>query len=140
VPTSTPSAMQSSSPSLPPLSSPTATPSTSSSYGVVVLGGPTRPPGTGVAGQPQGSGGRVAVGIRGGALTPDDFGLGALGGLDSVGLWVLPAVFVGVPGLLVIVWVALQVGAGLVWLPAARRMRGDAGPRLRAPRMRADQG
>jgi hypothetical protein len=140
VPASTPRSRQSSSPSLPPLSSLTASPSPSASSGVGVPGGPTTPPGTGVAGQPQRSGGRVAVDVRDGALTRDDFVLGALGGLDSVGLWVLPAVFVGVPGLLVIVWVAIQVAAGLAWLPAARRMRGDAGPRLRARRMRADQG
>jgi len=140
VPTTIPIARQFSSPSVPLPSSPRATPNPSSASAVGVSGGPTGPAETGSAGQPQGRIGLGAMDVRDGSLTGNDFGLGALGGLDSVGFWVLPAVFVGVPGLLVIVWVAIQVAAGLAWLPAARRMRGDIGPRLRARRVRADQG
>lgn len=39
--------------------------------------------------------------------------------------WLVPAAVVGGPGLLVLLWLALQLVAGLVWLPAARRIRGD---------------
>jgi hypothetical protein len=48
-----------------------------------------------------------------------------LGGLDVSNLWYVPAGVLGGPGLLVILWVALQVAAGMAWLPAARRLRGD---------------
>jgi hypothetical protein len=48
-----------------------------------------------------------------------------LGGLDVSQLWFIPAGVLGGPGLLVILWVALQVGAGMAWLPATRRLRGD---------------
>jgi hypothetical protein len=37
--------------------------------------------------------------------------------------WVVPAAAVGVPGLVVIAWVAAQTGAALVWIPAVRRFR-----------------
>jgi hypothetical protein len=40
-------------------------------------------------------------------------------------LWFVPAGVVAGPGLLVLLWVALQSGAGAIWLPAARRFRGD---------------
>lgn len=50
-----------------------------------------------------------------------------LGTLDIAPLWFVPAAVVGAPGLLVILWIALQLGAGLAWLPVARRFR-RAGP------------
>jgi hypothetical protein len=51
--------------------------------------------------------------------------VGILDGLDVSQLWFVPAVALGGPGLLVLLWVALQVTAGLVWVPAARRLRGE---------------
>jgi hypothetical protein len=40
-------------------------------------------------------------------------------------LWYVPAVVVAGPGLLVVVWVLLQLAAGIAWLPATRRIRGQ---------------
>lgn len=48
-----------------------------------------------------------------------------VGGFDPAPLWFVPAAAIGAPGLLVILWVALQVAAGAAWLPATRRLRGD---------------
>lgn len=54
-----------------------------------------------------------------------DLGVRILGGLDVSQIWFVPAGLLGGPGLLVILWVALQVTAGMAWLPATRRLRGD---------------
>ena len=54
------------------------------------------------------------------------------GNLDVARLWFVPAAVFGGPGLLVLLWVGLQVLAGIAWLPAARRLRGDEGPTPRA--------
>jgi hypothetical protein len=35
---------------------------------------------------------------------------------------------VGVPGLLVVLWVALQTVGALAWVPAVRRLRGEDRP------------
>jgi hypothetical protein len=40
-------------------------------------------------------------------------------------LWYVPAVVVAGPGLLVVVWVLLQLAAGIAWLPPTRRIRGQ---------------
>jgi hypothetical protein len=45
--------------------------------------------------------------------------------LADVEFWSVPAVGIGVPGLLLIVWVALQAAGVLAWIPAVRRIRGD---------------
>jgi len=37
----------------------------------------------------------------------------------------VPGALIAGPGLLVLIWLAIQVVAGMVWLPAARRIRGD---------------
>jgi hypothetical protein len=70
------------------------------------------------------------VGVRW-SPSSDGAGFGALSldGLELGQLWLVPAALVGTPGLLVILWVVLQLVAGAVWLPAARRLRGDDGPR-----------
>ncbi|HYM52763.1 MAG TPA: hypothetical protein VEW45_04665, partial [Candidatus Dormibacteraeota bacterium] len=52
-----------------------------------------------------------------------DLRLGNL--LADMHVWSVPAVAIGVPGLLLIVWVALQTAGVLAWIPAVRRMRGD---------------
>lgn len=54
-----------------------------------------------------------------------DLGIRNLGGLDVSQIWFVPAGLLGGPGLLVILWVALQVTAGMAWLPATRRLRGE---------------
>ncbi len=56
----------------------------------------------------------------------DDGTLLSLGlpGIDGLGVWIIPGAVVGGPGLLVIVWVAIQTGVAAAWIPAVRRMRG----------------
>ena len=57
--------------------------------------------------------------------------LGALVALDRL-VWVIPGAVVGGPGLLVILWVSIQTGVTMAWIPAVRRLRGDdreQGPR-----------
>jgi hypothetical protein len=49
------------------------------------------------------------------------------GNLDTAQLWFGPAAVLGGPGLLVLLWVGVEVLAGIAWLPAARRLRGDEG-------------
>jgi len=61
----------------------------------------------------------------------DEQGL-ALGAMDvdllgSVEIWSVPAATLGVPGLLLIIWVGLQAVGALAWIPAVRRLRGDDG-------------
>jgi len=46
-------------------------------------------------------------------------------GLDSLDLWLVPGAVIAGPGLLALLWLAIQVLAGMVWLPAARRVRGE---------------
>lgn len=52
-------------------------------------------------------------------------GLELFGLLDAGEVWFVPAAAVGVPGLLVILWVGLQAVGTLAWIPAVRRMRGE---------------
>jgi hypothetical protein len=48
-------------------------------------------------------------------------------GLGASQLWFVPAAAIGAPGLLVLLWVALQTVGTLVWVPFVRRMRGQHG-------------
>jgi hypothetical protein len=59
--------------------------------------------------------------------TETGIGLGAdvLALLDAPLVWFVPGAVVGVPGLLVLLWVALQAVGALAWIPAVRRMRGE---------------
>ena len=52
-------------------------------------------------------------------------GTGTLTVLDGFGTWSVPAAVVSVPGLLVVLWVALQTVGALAWIPAVRRLRGE---------------
>jgi hypothetical protein len=65
-------------------------------------------------------------------------GLGTMGLLGDSYAWFVPAFVSGVPGVLLIVIVLLQLVGGGVWAPAVRRLRGD--PSRRQPhRTRARQ-
>jgi hypothetical protein len=37
--------------------------------------------------------------------------------------WSVPVATLGTPGLALIVWVAIQAGGGIIWLPLVRRLR-----------------
>ena len=56
---------------------------------------------------------------------PVPVGLGALGLLASIDIWIVPGLLLGVPGLLVVAFVALQAVGALAWIPAIRRLRGQ---------------
>ncbi len=45
--------------------------------------------------------------------------------LGSPQVWFVPAAAIGAPGLLVLLWVALQSVGTLAWIPSVRRMRGE---------------
>jgi hypothetical protein len=45
--------------------------------------------------------------------------------------WFIPGLAIGVPGLLVIAAIALQLFGALAWLPAVRRYLGGSDPRRR---------
>ena len=60
----------------------------------------------------------------------------ALGSMDvdllgGVEIWSVPAATLGVPGILLIIWVGLQAVGALAWIPAVRRLRGDGEPEPR---------
>jgi hypothetical protein len=48
--------------------------------------------------------------------------------LAGIDVWSVPAATLGVPGILLIVWVMLQGAGALAWIPAVRRLRGDEEP------------
>jgi hypothetical protein len=62
------------------------------------------------------------VGRDPGSIQLDGGTLTVLNGFDT---WSVPAAVVGVPGLLVVLWVALQTVGALAWIPAVRRLRGQ---------------
>lgn len=58
-------------------------------------------------------------------------GIEVLALLEGAHVWFVPAAAIGVPGLLVLIWVALQALGVLVWIPAVRRMSNDDSRRRR---------
>jgi hypothetical protein len=86
-------------------------------------------PGASPDGSSNGGGDRLQVAPlndSAGAATDDlGTGLDVLALLDGPFVWFVPGAAVGVPGLLVIAFVALQAIGALAWIPAMRRMEGD---------------
>jgi hypothetical protein len=74
-----------------------------------------------------GPGGLGVIGTPAPDGSPGGGGLGVqlLGGLGVAPVWFVPAAAFGGTGLLVLLWVALQLTAGAMWVPAARRLRGE---------------
>ena len=60
-----------------------------------------------------------------------DLGGASLALFASVEIWAVPAATIALPGLLVLIWVALQAAGAIAWIPAARRLRGRDDPRRR---------
>jgi hypothetical protein len=86
-------------------------------------------PGSGPDGDGQTGGGlRLEYGNRG----PLDLGSSLGDVVGSFDTWAVPAATIGASGLLVILFVALQAGGTLIWVPAMRRLRGER--RVRGPR------
>lgn len=101
-------------------------------------GGPPSggPPSRGPA-SPQGGGGLASrlpsIGFDGQRLDVS----GALVDLFAgVEIWAVPAATIAVPGLLVLVWLALQAVGAIAWLPAARRLQGGSAVARRRRRHR----
>ena len=63
-----------------------------------------------------------------------DLDLSSLWFFDGMDVWAVPAATIAGPGLIVLLWVALQAGGVSLWIPAARRLRGEerSDPRARA--------
>jgi hypothetical protein len=70
----------------------------------------------------------VRMGGGAGDGGPVDLQLGPVGLLAGTGAWLVPAAVIGGPGLLVILFVVLQIAGALAWIPAVRRLRGEARP------------
>ncbi len=49
--------------------------------------------------------------------------LGGIGLTGNTIVWAVPAATLGAPGLLILLWVALQTGGAAIWTPAVRRLR-----------------
>jgi hypothetical protein len=118
-------------------------PSASASPVAAPLSGPPAGSGSGPGASAGGgsSGGGAAPadigpGGLGGRITPagsDGLSVGGLGSLDAFGLWLVPGTVIAGPGLLAIIWLLIQVLAGMAWLPAARRLRGREEAKRRRP-------
>ena len=106
--------------------SPTPTPEPSRSSGAP----PPSPTGTGA-----GTALRLAPDDTVGGDDPGgDLGMDLMTKLDGTFVWFVPGAAVGVPGLLVILFVVLQGAGALAWVPAVRRMGGDDLPHQRLGR------
>ena len=57
---------------------------------------------------------------------------GSVGLFAGVEIWAVPAATMAVPGLLVLIWVALQAAGAIAWMPAVRRLQGEEDPRRRS--------
>ena len=57
--------------------------------------------------------------------------VGLLGGVE---IWAVPAATIAVPGVLVVLWVAIQAVGAAVWMPAVRRLQTGDRPRARVAR------
>lgn len=95
-------------------SSPRATPTPEA----VAFGGTPASPGG-----PARTVGRIAE-LDEGGVGSISLGAEAFGLLDGQLVWFVPGAAVGVPGLLVLLWIALQTVGALAWVPAVRRMGG----------------
>jgi hypothetical protein len=87
------------------------------------------------SGQTSGSGGvsRPDLSLN---LPTVNLGVGTFGVLAGLEIWAVPAAVIGGPGLLFLLWVALQTAGATVWIPAARRLRDDEKSKARG-RVRA---
>ena len=117
-------------PTLPPLSTPipdptaTATPASTSTPRPSPTPQPVAAAGPSVPTDGAASVGRIAE-LSGANTGLIGLGTDVLALLDAPLVWFVPGAVVGVPGLLVLLWVALQAVGALAWIPAVRRMSGE---------------
>ena len=86
-------------------------------------------PGAGAAPRIEVAGPAEDVPVGGGILA-SSAGFAALSLLDDLHVWFVPGVAVGVPGLLLLVVVAVQMAGGALWIPLTRRLVGRERARL----------
>jgi len=120
---------------------PTATPTLRGTVAPEPSSSPIGSDGSGAGGSEPRGGGGAGDAPSGQALqvarvtdeSAADAGVGVelLGLLDADFVWFVPAASVGVPGLLVILWVALQAIGAFAWIPVVRRMADPSDPRRR---------
>jgi len=60
-----------------------------------------------------------------------EIGLGAIDLMVGAAVWLVPAATIAVPGMLLLLLVALQAAGALAWIPAVRRLRGRDAPKPR---------
>jgi hypothetical protein len=70
----------------------------------------------------------------GGGTTGVSVGTEVFALLEGPLVWFVPGAAVGVPGLLVVLFIALQAAGALAWVPAVRRMSGEPVPMQRRRR------
>jgi hypothetical protein len=70
-------------------------------------------------------------------LPPAGLGVGTIGVLAGLEIWAVPAAVIGGPGLLFLLWIALQTAGATIWIPAARRLRDDDAAKARRGRVGA---
>ena len=110
---------------------PTSDPDASASPVVQPGGGSSSPPSSPETGGPVAAAVEPAVNARPGTPRvafdgPElELGVGSIGLLSGLTTWVVPFATVGGPGLIVLLWVAAQAGGASLWIPAARRLRGE---------------
>ena len=113
---------------------PSATATADPSAGSGAAGGPGSPASGG-----SGSGGSAGPGGDPESRLPSirfderrlDLGGASVGLFAGVEIWAVPAATIALPGLLVLIWVALQAAGAIAWIPAVRRLKGKDDPRRR---------
>ena len=112
------------SPSIAAGSSPTGS-AAPAGVGASSAGDGPRPGGTD-GGIPAGGRSASALHVVGDAASDEPGPVAGVGNLQLGSAWFVPAAVVGGPGLLVLLWLGLQLLAGIAWLPAGLRVRGSA--------------
>ncbi len=95
--------------------------------GPSIGGGGPQPPAVGVLADVAGAGDAAGAPMapRVAFHEPElDLDVASLGLTGGAAVWVVPVATIGGPGLIVVLWVALQAGGVSLWIPAARRLRG----------------
>jgi hypothetical protein len=127
-------------PSLGPSPTPTGSPAGSASPDSSRSSGPSGTPSAGAAGPggstrsdsgpdaPAGPGPNGTDQVPPGVSVvepPLELGSGTISVLAGLETWAVPAAVISGPGLLVLLWIALQATGAALWIPAARRLRDD---------------
>jgi hypothetical protein len=120
-PVDTPEPTPTPSPTATPRPTPTETPQPTPE---IIAAGPAAPPSAPGTPVPVG---RMAP-LEDSETSPIGLGSEVFALLEGPLVWFVPSAVVGGPGLLILLFIALQAGGALAWIPAVRRMSGDPVP------------